>query len=67
MTQKNPEYKGYEIIGQRNKNIVARIIDNIHQSERTGFMNHGMVHEPNINFVFTSYDTMVKFIDENAR
>lgn len=67
--QQLPQYKGYEIIGTRNKNIVAQIQNNLHESEikNNDIMSKCFYYEPPIVFVFTSYETMTKFIDENPR
>lgn len=75
MTQQIAQYKGYEVVGTRNKNILARIQNNKHHSNvneivdtKTGQRGRfNLSYIPPIEFVFTSYDTMVRFIDENPR
>lgn len=63
--EKQIEYRGYEIIATHNKKIVAQIKNNKHKSERIGYET--MQHEPPIRFIFSNYNTMESFINENPR
>lgn len=65
--EKQIEYNGYEIIETHNKKIVAQIKNNLHVCEQRGQMRNMLMHEPPIKFVFTNYDTMINFINENKR
>lgn len=57
------EYKGYLIIATINKKIKAIIKNNIFEEKRI----YSPRYENPITFLFSSYDSMVKFIDENPK
>lgn len=69
------QYKGYEIVGTRNKKIVATIINNIQHSHVNEIVDmksgqrgrFNLSYIPPVAFVFVNYETMVRFIDENPR